>query len=400
MDAYSDVSMWVMCRTSFLLACSIVLVGCVGSIDEGAFDEGMVTIPPDGPTPSPDAGVLPDAPPAMPGASGVAPPGAVPGERSLGNGVSPVMLESTQTIYRIEAEAGEHVAFELSFSGASGVTMAADRWTGTQAVEIGMTNAGPGLRFLSVLDPEARRTYWVRLRASASAPATLKVTRTLFPEGPACAADCARLIQMPLPNDPETDGYDIDGGTHFRYWFGRRDLIMLVRHAARERARAGKAPFFPYDFSQWNGLTPGSDTGSLRHASHQRGKDVDISLYGLDGGAHWRSFCQTQNLGNGRECVPGTRRNFDGFENARMFGAHFVSGRVTMSFLDRELIPAVVEGARKAVADGLVPSNVLPLYSDGRHIQHWPNHDNHIHVRVSEAEYGARILGDEPFEAP
>jgi len=44
---------------------------------------------------------------------------------------------------------------------------------------------------------------------------------------------------------------------------------------------------------------------------------------------------------------------------------------------------------------------LLPLYSDGKHVQHWPNHDNHIHVRVSEEAYGdTRILVDAPFEAP
>ena len=50
---------------------------------------------------------------------------------------------------------------------------------------------------------------------------------------------------------------------------------------------------------------------------------------------------------------------------------------------------------------GLLPAGVLPLYSDGRHLQHWPNHDNHIHVRVSEDPYGAAALSlPFTFEAP
>ncbi len=385
-----------MCRS--LMVAAVALVGCVGSIDETGLDDGNVVVEPDaGVTPPrPDANVV--TPP--PEDEGVAPEGAVPGAIELRDGANAVILGATQTTYRIEAEPAEHVAFVLSFTDATGVSMAVDRWTGDEPVEIGLTNAGTRLRHLSVVDRDTRRTYWVRLRAGATAQATLTVTRTAFPDGPYCISDCARLLQMPLPNDPAQDGYDIDGGTHFRYWFGRRDLVMMVRHAGRERALAGKAPFFPYDFSQWDGKIPGTDTGNLRHASHQRGKDVDISLYGTDGGGWWRSFCTTRNNGSGRECIPGTRKDFDGYETARMVAAHFVSGRVTMSFLDRELIPAISAGARAAAGDGLVPDDVVALYGDGRHIQHWPNHDNHIHVRVSETDYNAKILLPEPFEAP
>jgi hypothetical protein len=376
----------------------IVLAGCVGSIDGSGLDQEPIE------SPGPDAGppVTPPGPDAaVPQVGAVAPAGAVPGERHLADGANAVTLEPAGVAYRLEAEAGQHVAFVLSFAGASGVAMAADRWTGSEVVELGVTNAGPGLRFLSVLDRDERRTYWVRLRAQATAQATLTVTRTPFPDGPSCAADCARLIQMPLPNDPAVDGYDTDGGTHFRYWFGRRDLVMMVRHAARARADSGQAPFFPYDFSQWDGQTPGADTGSLRHASHQRGKDVDISLYGLDGAAPWRSYCQTTYVSGKRECIPGTRRNFDGYQNALVFASHLVSGRVTMSFLDRELIPTLVDGARRGGTEGLIGGSLLPLYSNGRHVQHWPFHDNHIHIRVSETAYGARVdLDAEPFEAP
>jgi hypothetical protein len=91
---------------------------------------------------------------------------------------------------------------------------------------------------------------------------------------------------------------------------------------------------------------------------------------------------------------------FDGRTNALLFGSHLISGRVTMSFLDRELIPALRDGAKQASDAGALPAELLPLYSDGKHVQHWPNHDNHIHVRVSETEYNAKIDWEEPFEAP
>jgi murein endopeptidase len=139
------------------------------------------------------------------------------------------------------------------------------------------------------------------------------------------------------------------------------------------------------DLSQWDGQTPGTDTGSLRHASHQRGKDVDLSLYGLDRRTVWRSFCTVQRTAEGRECVAGTARDLDALANVQYFAQYFATSRVTVSFLDRELIALVRPAARTA---GLLPS-VLSQFNDGVHLQHWPNHDNHIHVRVSEAAPGA-----------
>jgi hypothetical protein len=36
------------------------------------------------------------------------------------------------------------------------------------------------------------------------------------------------------------------------------------------------------------------------------------------------------------------------------------------------------------------------LRPDGVHLQHWPNHDNHLHVRVAESA----MFAAEAFEAP
>jgi hypothetical protein len=206
-------------------------------------------------------------------------------------------------------------------------------------------------------------------------------------------------MQLPLPIDPATDGYSVEGSIH-RYQYGRRDLLMLLRHAGRRAASLAMEPFLIGDLSQWDALTPGTDTGWLRHGSHDRGKDVDLSLYGTDGRAVWRSFCQTVALAEGgRECVEGTVRGYDEVANAIFFGALFESGRVSQSFLDRELIPPTIDGAEEAVAIGLVDGSVLPLYSSGRQLQHWRNHHNHIHVRVFEEDALSTTLGREP-DAP
>jgi hypothetical protein len=334
--------------------------------------------------------------------SGVAPSGAVAGELSARDGANPARVpQGGETVFRVDAAPGEHVAFVLEFAPTSApVVMQVDRWDGRRPVELGRTDAGPGLRTLAVLDQGPPRTFWARVRTTGAAPtsATLRVTRTPFQEGSRCASDCARLLQLPLPNDARVDGYAHASTTVFRYQFGRRDLLMFVRHAARTMARAGRAPVVPEDLSQWDGMTPGTDVGRLRHSSHQRGKDVDISLYGLDGLAPWRSYCTVAVTSEGRECRPSTVANYDGVLNAVMFSQIFATERVTMCFLDRELITVTRAGASAAARMGTLAAGTLPLFSDGQHLQHWPNHDNHIHVRVTEAVDGA--LTYEPFEAP
>jgi len=160
--------------------------------------------------------------------------------------------------------------------------------------------------------------------------------------------------------------------------------VMFLRHAGQSMSDLGKAPFHPEDLSQWDGQSPGTDDGVVRHLSHQRGKDVDVSLYGLDGDAPWRSYCQTRVVTDGYECVPGTVQGFDADINALLIAAFFESGRVTMCFLDQELIAAVQPAAARAAAAGTLDPALLPLYSDGSHLQHWPNHHDHVHVRVSE----------------
>ncbi len=353
----------------------------------------------DAPTDAPRdaaADIVTDRPPSP---AGVAPRGAVAGEITARDGSNPVATAlGPERVFRVDALPGEHVQLFLRFApGGAAVVLQLDRWDGVRPVELGRTDAGAGLRTLAAFDPSGPRTFWARVRApGALASATLTVTRTPFADAPRCASDCDRLLQLPLPNDAAIDGYATDDATVFRYQFGRRDLLMHVRHAARQLARMGHAPVIPQDFSQWDGLTPGMDTGNLRHSSHQRGKDVDLSLYGTDGRAPWRSYCTIRSASGGRECVPGTARGFDAATNVRMFAHYFATGRVTMSFLDRELIALVVPAARAA----MLPANITAMFGNGVHLQHWPNHDNHIHIRVSEGPSTGAGLVYEPFEPP
>lgn len=387
---------------SLALAACLTLLACSGA-EDGAIADGADAATADSFTPatedaaSIDAGST-DASSAVD--TGPAKPPAVEGEIPAIDGDQGVSIAAKgETIFRVETRPGEHVHFMLTFDPPKQpVVMEVERWMGDARKALGETDGGGGLRTLAVFDGDDAATFWVRITSTEPFVGKLTVTRTPFADGVKCASDCARLLQLPLPNDPSVDGYATDGGTVFRYQFGRRDMVMLLRSAGRRMIAMGKPPFYPYDLSQWNGETPGVDVGSPRHASHQRGKDVDVSLYGADGKAHWRSFCTTTSVSGGRECVNGTAKGLDARSTAREFAGFFEGDIVTMMFLDQELIELVRPAAPPLASDAVIESRLVPLYSDGTHLQHWPNHDNHVHVRVSEA--AKSVIGIEPIEPP
>lgn len=381
-------------RTRLLAIASLVLcAGCgaedasppASHADGGEPTDGWMAELDAGTVPTIDSGARADSGMV---AESVAPAGTIVGEQSAIDGdVAVAVTMGLPAVVRIEAEPDEHITFFLSFAQIDAdVELELLRWDGSEPTSLGMTDAGPGLRTLAIYDPGGRRTFWARITTPMGTPvaATLTVTRVPFEDAATCAADCAHLLQLPLPNDVALDGYTPRSGTVFRYQYGRRDLVMFIRHAGQRMSALGLDPIVPADLSQWNGETPGNDVGSPRHVSHQRGKDVDISLYGLDGLSTWRSYCTTEITSDGRECIAGTIHDYDGTANALLFGDFFATGSVTMSFLDQELHPTTIVGADDAVTAGALDVSLLPLYSDGMHLQHWPNHDNHIHIRVAE----------------
>lgn len=387
------------------LACSLVvatLMGCSGADLAPRGDAGV--LPYDGA--ATDASTLGDDA-AITTSPGTAPAGALPGEEptSAGDVVLSVPSEGERVV-RVEVQPNEHVTFFATFApDDASVVMDVLRWDGASVMPLATTDAGLGLRTLAVFDPTGPRTFWARVRSMepSALDVTLTITRVPFEDGASCGADCDHLLQLPLTIDASVDGYAHTSSTVFRYQYGRRDMLMFIRHAGHSMRAAGLAPFVPEDLSQWDGMTPGTDVGAPRHSSHQRGKDGDFSLYGTDGQSIWRSFCTTETTADGRECIAGTESGLDGLATARMIGDFYATGRVTMCFLDRELIPVVVAGAHQAVAMGVLDASLEPLFSDGVHLQHWPNHDNHVHIRLSEAVGAALTFGalpEEPFEAP
>ena len=316
-------------------------------------------------------------------AVGIAPEDAIPGAEPALDGTQTLAITAgIDRYFRVDARPGEHVTAVVRVDPSAWfTTLAALRWDGSRVAQLWETQAYiPGIAPLSVLDPEQPRTFWFRVRSAWNATATLHITRRSFTDGPSCSSGCADLLQLPVPNDPAVDGYVFDPVESIpRYLYGRRDVLMFIRHAGREMRGRGHGPFVTSDLSQWDGDTPGVDVGSPRHASHQRGKDIDLTLYGTDGTAPWRSYCTTTS--DARACVGGTVTGFDGYANADLLASLYSSGRVTRVFLDDELIRHVRAGVE---ADGRISASVRPYFYDGVHLQHWPHHHDHIHVRFAE----------------
>jgi hypothetical protein len=307
----------------------------------------------------------------------LAPAGAIAGEIAGAQGDNAITLGggSWGPALRFDVPAHTHVGFELGFTpGSADVDMQVLMWTGSEVQEMAVTNGGNGERVLAVLDASANRTYWVRAQGSVS-NATLYAGYTAFEEGAQCYSDCDRLLQLPLANDPAVDGYDSADYVVYRYQYGRRDALMSLRHSGRVVANAGVQPFTVQDLSKGDGSQPPG------HASHTDGKDVDLSVYDAQGNAVWYPLCDEV----ANECIPGTDAGFHGEAMARQIAPMLESGRVTHIFLDAEFHASLFGAAQSLVDDGRMAAAMLPTMQDV--VQHWPNHNNHIHVRYDTAAY-------------
>ena len=112
-----------------------------------------------------------------------------------------------------------------------------------------------------------------------------------------CTSGCTALIAMPGSHDrlsaqARADGYYI--ATEARYAFLRRDLTLVIRHAACQVAARypGTQPIGLSDLSQADGLTPGTDVGGPRHpTSTHHGDDFDLAYYQTDGTNNPQIIC-------------------------------------------------------------------------------------------------------------
>ena len=55
-----------------------------------------------------------------------------------------------------------------------------------------------------------------------------------------------------------------------------------------------------------------------------------------------------------------------------------------LSFLDSELLSLVRDASRRLRVDGFADDRVVHQFEDGVHLQPWPNHIDHMHIRFLE----------------
>lgn len=303
----------------------------------------------------------------------------------------------------------EHIGITFLFeNGNVPVVMSLVRWEGDTPRLIGQDSQGFGRRMLSVFDPGAPKEYIIELVSrGSSVSGVLQIARTSFQDGMACQDDCSRLLQLPLPLI-HSDGYKITRHTLFRYQFGRRDVLMFIRYAAKQMSASGYGCIIPLDLSQWDGKTPGTDIGKPRHRSHRNGIDADLSLYDNAAKAQLRSFCDLQqSRAEGEEeleiaysqpaemqmplgsrpmvCRQNQVHDFNAYAIAKLLGIFFELARVKLSFLDRELMKLVIEASKLTLRDRVITKEVAKLFSDGVHFQPWPNHYDHLHIRFLQS---------------
>jgi hypothetical protein len=311
--------------------------------------------------------------------------------------------------FEFESEPDQHVALTLTFNELNAPIVMSLRRRDAKPDEVMASDmSGKGRRMLSVFEPEVPMVFIVEISTTTTdVRCSLEIVRTPFADGDECERDCARLLQFPLPMDASWDGYSIPVGSRYRYQFGRRDVIMLTRHVAREMRKANYGPIRILDLSQWDGDTPGKDVGVPRHQSHKRGIDVDLSLFDNSGTARLRAYCDTKtapmkiNEGVGCEfvysadkqpaagsgglvCRAGRVHDFNSYGVARMLGLFFSTGSVRLSFLDQELLLLTREACQSVLFDGLITQEIAELFSDGVHLQKLSNHFDHIHIRLKE----------------
>jgi hypothetical protein len=219
------------------------------------------------------------------------------GKRVLESGDLPIVIPRRGSVsVFLTSEPSKHVGISFLFDDLNApITMAVSRCEGPQNVQLGQDTSRVGRRMLSIFDSGPSLQYVIELSTSGeSVQGSLQIVRTTFRDGEKCTDDCDRLLQFPLPNDVNVDGYHMAKHALFRYQFGRRDVLMLARHTFRSMRAADYGPAIVLDLSQWDGKTPGIDVGKPRHHSHKRGIDIDVSLYDNAAVARLRAFCDTK----------------------------------------------------------------------------------------------------------
>ncbi len=284
-------------------------------------------------------------------------------------------------------------------------------------------------------------TYYVRVvgygpaaGAAAENGYTLNVDAFDYVDGESCTLagftfdECAGhgpngsgLLPFPFPDPADSVvGELFMWDTVSNYRFARRELIMLVRHAITETAKAfpDTNPLGLIDTCQIDGITPGYDIGSPRHpeTTHDQGGNMDLAYYQVgpnnsakivcgDGSKHADGFCSPAAV---------DKHTVDLERQAFFMAQMYKSSRVRVIGVDKILGPLIEDTATalselpesdpKHISKALASTLKSKMaYGDG-----WPFHHHHIHLSLqwwtsgdyegaANAADGANATSHSPF---
>lgn len=165
--------------------------------------------------------------------------------------------------------------------------------------------------------------------------------------------------------------------------YGTYDLVDILERSARamteaypdgERLQVG-------DMSSQNGGMIG------RHGSHQNGLDVDIAFFRKNKNEQIPDY----EAGFAESFVKNKRvtSNFDTLRNYRYFQLLHLSGKINRIFVDKAIKKAVCNYSKKL---GEFKMNIEVL----RILRPYPNHDDHMHVRLNCPANSPRCVPQSP----
>jgi hypothetical protein len=205
-----------------------------------------------------------------------------------------------------------------------------------------------------------------------------------------------KLLPFPFPDPNATFlGNNYVWDTYANYRFGRRELIMLVRHAIAETSKAfpGTTPLGLIDFGDINGITPGYDVGDPRHpeSTHDQGGNIDIAYYQTDGANNAEIVCNDGSVHNDGFCSPAAtdKHKVDLPRQAFFMAKLFASSRLRVIGVDQVLAPLIHQTAKQLAAlpasdpQQITASELMGFGNRMAFGSGWPFHHHHIHVSLS-----------------
>jgi hypothetical protein len=223
----------------------------------------------------------------------------------------------------------------------------------------------------------------VRGAGNAEAFYDLKLTVDLLDEGRDCmdfwrdSSECNKMMFFPQANSMD-DGYLVTHQSQYSYM--RREVIYLVRWAARETALAfpGTNPLALMDMTQEDGDTPGRLDDRLRHpeGTHVRGGDIDIAYYQNRTDNRGREVCTRYD----QYFCKGPADLLDARRTAYFMAALMSTEYIRVIGVDPEIAESLLAVADDLMDEGLISRtdvqnlNTYMAYGDG-----WPFHHHHMH---------------------